>query len=274
MADFQFTQSGAQIQADLNLTENLQDAFSTSSTYAVGDLVIYNSKIYRCHTAVSSAGAWTGSTNWTEIYLDDILTSMTDADIDLAISAEVITTNITNGSASGDDVIAGTAEVKIEPDDGYALPSSVTVVGATSNYNSSTGVISLSNATGEVTITAECPSGGVITDLTGTTWELGDGFSPTNFGKPVQEIHGGFYSGTFDSTTGYLIDGNWNYYDPEFEPTFSWIGFVSGSGSAALKSWVDGGTGLANIPIAIYGGDDVTNPDLIDWLEANATQIT
>lgn len=37
------------------------DTFSTSSTYAVGDYVIYNGKLWKCTTAVTSAGAWTGN---------------------------------------------------------------------------------------------------------------------------------------------------------------------------------------------------------------------
>ena len=40
-------------------------AFSTSSTYAVGEHVTYNGALYRCTTAVTTAGAWTGSANWT-----------------------------------------------------------------------------------------------------------------------------------------------------------------------------------------------------------------
>ena len=38
--------------------------FSDSETYAVGAQVIYNKKIWKCHTAVTSAGAWTGDINW------------------------------------------------------------------------------------------------------------------------------------------------------------------------------------------------------------------
>ena len=45
------------------------NTFSTTSTYAVGDYVVYNRKLWKCTTAVSSAGAWTGTTNWTESYL-------------------------------------------------------------------------------------------------------------------------------------------------------------------------------------------------------------
>lgn len=41
-------------------------AFSTSSTYKVGDVVTYESKTYRCKTAIGTAGAW-DSTKWDEI---------------------------------------------------------------------------------------------------------------------------------------------------------------------------------------------------------------
>lgn len=41
-----------------------QDTFSSSSTYAVGDLVVYDNKIYECTTAITTAGAW-DSTKWT-----------------------------------------------------------------------------------------------------------------------------------------------------------------------------------------------------------------
>ena len=44
---------------------NMAQAFSAASTYAVGDIVLYDNELYKCHTAVTVAGAWTGSTNWT-----------------------------------------------------------------------------------------------------------------------------------------------------------------------------------------------------------------
>lgn len=43
---------------------NMAQAFSAASTYAVGDIVLYDNVLYKCHTAVTVAGAWTGSTNW------------------------------------------------------------------------------------------------------------------------------------------------------------------------------------------------------------------
>lgn len=52
------------------------DAFSDQSTYAVGDFVTYNNKIYKCTTAVTTAGAWNAA-NWTESsmkgYVDSIV---------------------------------------------------------------------------------------------------------------------------------------------------------------------------------------------------------
>jgi len=64
MANYQLTQTGAQIQKDLDLTEHIQPEFSSSSTYAVGDLVTYNGYLFKCIVAVTTAGAWTGNTNW------------------------------------------------------------------------------------------------------------------------------------------------------------------------------------------------------------------
>lgn len=56
-------------------------AFSTSSTYAVDDHVTYNGKLYRCTTAVTTAGAWTGDTNWTA-------DTMTDPDATLDVTSQ------------------------------------------------------------------------------------------------------------------------------------------------------------------------------------------
>ena len=43
---------------------SLADAFDTTATYAVGDLVMYNSLLYICSTAVTTPGPWTGTTHW------------------------------------------------------------------------------------------------------------------------------------------------------------------------------------------------------------------
>ena len=43
---------------------NMAPPFSELSTYAVDDIVLYGTGLYKCHTAVVTPGSWTGSTNW------------------------------------------------------------------------------------------------------------------------------------------------------------------------------------------------------------------
>ena len=74
-----------------------------------------------------------------------------------------ITKTITNGTATGDTVMypGVDATITIVPNGGYVLPSSVTVTGATlDSYDSSTGAVSISAPTGNVTITCVCEASG------------------------------------------------------------------------------------------------------------------
>lgn len=48
---------------------SIAPAFDATATYNVGDLVMYNSLLYRCKEAISVPGAWTGSTNWARRYV-------------------------------------------------------------------------------------------------------------------------------------------------------------------------------------------------------------
>jgi len=55
--------------------------FSDQQTYFVGDYVTYGGVLYRCKTAVTTAGDWTGSSNWEE-------TDMTSPDATLDIMSD------------------------------------------------------------------------------------------------------------------------------------------------------------------------------------------
>lgn len=52
---------------------SIADAFSSASTYVVGELVMYNSLLYKCTTAVTTPGAWTGVTNWSRCTAEDLI---------------------------------------------------------------------------------------------------------------------------------------------------------------------------------------------------------
>ena len=67
------TQTGAKVQEDLDFNENLVNEFSAENTYELGDVVRYQDKIYKCHTAVTTAGEWTGGDNWTEKNIENLL---------------------------------------------------------------------------------------------------------------------------------------------------------------------------------------------------------
>lgn len=47
-----------------NAASNFAPTYSTSATYAVGDYVLYNSGLYECNTAITTAEAWTAA-HWT-----------------------------------------------------------------------------------------------------------------------------------------------------------------------------------------------------------------
>lgn len=130
MANYKLTQTGAKVQADLDLTEHIQDEFSSSSTYAVGALVIYNTKIYRCHTAVSSAGEWTGSTNWTEQKLNDLLN----------LKQNTLTFDNTPTSASTNPVTSGGVYTALSN-----KQASSSVLTSISSQSSGTGLLKLTN---------------------------------------------------------------------------------------------------------------------------------
>ena len=50
--------------------QNIADAFSELQTYAVGDYCIYESILYKCTTAITTAGAW-DSSKWTSCVVTD-----------------------------------------------------------------------------------------------------------------------------------------------------------------------------------------------------------
>ena len=59
---------------------SISEDFLDSATYDVGDLVMYNSLLYKCHTAVTTPGAWTGATNWSRTDVDSLIGAIpTDA---------------------------------------------------------------------------------------------------------------------------------------------------------------------------------------------------
>ena len=128
-----------------------------------------------------------------------------------------ITTTVSGGTYSGDTSITdngGIASVTIAATGDHKLPSSLSssdVTGADFTYNSSTGVISLSNATANVVINVTCP------DL-------------TSYSITVNETNGSHTGAStiLESRTATLT----------FTPTSGWGQPADVTVSGATKSWV------------------------------------
>lgn len=84
---------------------SIADTFSTTDTYEVGDLVMYNNLLYKCTVGINVPGPWTGSVNWTretvEGRIDTLQTAVNDntsdiSDINTALSGKVSKTDIDN----------------------------------------------------------------------------------------------------------------------------------------------------------------------------------
>lgn len=64
-------------------------AYSAAKTYKVGDYVLYNSNLYRCTTAITTAEAWTAA-HWTQIVLaDDVTDLKTDFNASVLTNADM-----------------------------------------------------------------------------------------------------------------------------------------------------------------------------------------
>lgn len=81
---FVIEQSGAAKSANWGMMKNyiapnVAPQYSASSTYGIGDYVIYNNQLYRCRVDISTAEAWTSS-HWTATVLSNEVTGVYNED--------------------------------------------------------------------------------------------------------------------------------------------------------------------------------------------------
>ena len=84
------------------IQKDITQPFSTSSTYAVDAYVVYNGLLYKCTTAVTTAGEW-NSSNWTQVKLIDNIINPIKTTADGAIPKSTVTAagDLIIGSGSG-----------------------------------------------------------------------------------------------------------------------------------------------------------------------------
>lgn len=99
----------------------ITDAYSTSSTYAVGDYCIYGNTLYKCTTAIATAEAW-NSGHWTAVTVAEELDSIAD-EVDNKLNKTIKVTN-------------STANLNDYTEDGtYFFDQNVTITNAPSGVN-------------------------------------------------------------------------------------------------------------------------------------------
>lgn len=147
-----------------------------------------------------------------------------------------ITATVTNGTATGANVIhtGETVALTITANDGYNLPDTVTVTGATQSWNKETGTLTLSNPTGAVTVAAVCVA--ATKTLEAGTYKWVD--SPSFPTKKMEQalifkskmpdyasyiLFEKIYDITTDGFIRYYPDSEWSLYSFFKYPNHSWI---------------------------------------------------
>lgn len=91
------------------IATDLAPAYSSSSTYAVGDIVSKDNGLFQCNTAISTAEDW-DNTHWTAIKVTSLLSSKQDT---LVSGTNIKTINSTSLLGSGDITISGGGGINI-----------------------------------------------------------------------------------------------------------------------------------------------------------------
>lgn len=115
----------------------ITDAYSSSSTYAVGDYCIYGNTLYKCTTAISTVEAW-NSAHWSAVTVaDEIKTSKQNLNnIQIRKSGKTVVVNVF-GTFSF-TVNSATAEVLGTIPEGYRPSMNISgapVIGKKSDYS-------------------------------------------------------------------------------------------------------------------------------------------
>lgn len=108
-------------------TNIVAEEFSSSATYNLGDYCIYGNLLYICTTPITTAGSWTGSTNWLQVLLADEVAEKTEIQTITLAQWEALTPD---QKASGDYVIS---DATLSPLSASLIPYDNTTSGLTAD---------------------------------------------------------------------------------------------------------------------------------------------
>ena len=102
--DYYLDKPGLQTLVNELETNIVAEEFSSSATYNLGDYCIYGNLLYICTTPITTAGSWTGSTNWLQVLLAEEVAEKTEIQTVTLAQWNALTPA---QQASGDYVVTG-----------------------------------------------------------------------------------------------------------------------------------------------------------------------
>jgi len=153
-------------------TNIVAEEFSSSATYNLGDYCIYGNLLYICTTPITTAGAWTGSTNWLQVLLADEVSEKTEIQTITLAQWEALTPE---QKASGDYVIS---DATLSPLSASLIPYDNTTSGLTADdvqeaidEIASGGIVGSLNDLTDVTISSVQNKQELVYNSTSTVFE-------------------------------------------------------------------------------------------------------
>ena len=138
---------------------NATVTFTAAGSYALPSAV----------TVTGATGVWDQTTG--DLYLSNVTGDVAITVVSVQVFTILVTATNCTYTGDGAVIMGGSASLLFEADVGYELPDSVTVSGASYTWDDTTGVLLLSNATANVTIsvtaTAIIPVGSPIYGVSG-----------------------------------------------------------------------------------------------------------
>lgn len=125
--DYYLDKQGLQTLISELETNIVAEEFSSLATYALGDYCIYDNLLYVCIVPISTAGSWTGNTNWLQVLLADEVSEKTEIHTITLAQWEALTPE---QKASGDYVIS---DATLSPLSASLIPYDNTTSGLTAD---------------------------------------------------------------------------------------------------------------------------------------------
>jgi hypothetical protein len=225
--------------------------FSDALTYDIGDTVVYNENLYQCSTAITTAGAWTGDTNWVR-FDDDKVNKYSDAG-DFVYSHSGTTqgeialneteVNASDTSIPTDAAVWAALQKKADVTTSDNLDNKQTVGYGTAYAHNIAGTVTYNAGTQAVTATTGLEkTGSTVTTLADLAAALyANGYTDVTAATTGKlQVATGIYASSGDGSTVTIYNGTATYPASAYTGTDSvTVGYNTNPSTVVLKNLTD-----------------------------------